>query len=122
MPRSEGNAMLPRSDLLLALSRELDALGVSAASLQTTLGGILDGPSAAGPAGEGFWHMQEIDRMQQTLEDLAMILQRTAQHDGPSLDIDDLLSATRLGALRERLSGSDRQDAPAEQSGVLALF
>lgn len=119
MNRSEGGAM-QRRDLLLTLSEELSDLGASAASLQSTLGRLLDGTAGAG--NEGLWQLQEIDRLQQTLEDLSAILRGVAEHDGHGVDVDGLLAVTRLGALRKRLHGSAGEARDGQKAGIVALF
>ena len=121
MSQSDGDA-LERRDLLLTLSEELSDLSASAASLQATLGAILEGATAGGPGEHGLWHMQEIDRLQQTLEDLSAILRCTAEQDDRLVDVDRLIAATRLGALRDRLRGTAGGAAEDQQSGVVALF
>ena len=121
MPQPESGALECR-DLLLALSEELSDLGASAASVQATLGDILEGAAGGGAGDHGLWHMQEIDRLQQTLEDLSAILRAAAAHDGHLIDIDRLIAATRLEALRDRLRGTSGGAAEGQQSGVVALF
>ena len=115
-----GGSSMWRSDLLLTVSEELSDLGASASAIQATLGEILRNTPAAG--GAGFWHMQEIDRLQQTLDDLSAILRVAAEDDGPQLNVERLVQATRLGALRERLRGLDGESATGQVAGTVAMF
>ena len=117
---SQGGAM-ERRDLLLTVSEELRDLGAATASLQATLVDILEG-AAGGGGGPGLWHVQEIDRLQQTLEDLSAILRRAAEHDGELVDVDHLIEVTRLGALRDRLRRTAGDAIGGQQPGAVALF
>ncbi len=108
-----------RGDLLLTLAEELDDLGASAMSLQATLGGLLERADAT-DGGHDVWHLQEIDRLQQTLEDLSAILRRAANEDGTRVNVEDLAAVARLGALRERIRG--RSAPVGDEPGALALF
>lgn len=109
-----------RSDLLLALSDELSALGASTSALQTTMGEILDG--TVGSRQSGFWHMQEIDRLQQTLDDLSAILRAAAEDEGARVDVERLARVARLGALRERLRRQAGGAATGQDAGIVAIF
>jgi hypothetical protein len=115
----EGQTML-RADLLLTVSEELSDLGAAALSVQATLGGILQSAAVAGQA--GFWHLQEIDRLHQTLDDLAAILRVAAEDEGPRVDVERLAGIARLGSLRERLRGSGSDREAGQDAGIVAIF
>lgn len=109
---------MQRSEFLLVISEELDDLVASASAIQGTLGEILrheEGQS-------GIWRLQELDRLQQTLDDLSVILRIAAEDDGPSINAERLAAAARLGTLRDRLRGSNRDEVACLESGVVAIF
>ena len=114
---------IPRRDLLLAVAEELGDLSASATSLQATLGEVIEGASGDGPGHQGLWHMQEIDRLQQTLDDLHVILRQAAEDDGQQhLNVENLVAVARLGALRDRLRGRRPESAAGQEPGIVALF
>jgi hypothetical protein len=113
-----GQTML-RRDLLLTVSEELRDLGAAATAVQATLGSILQA-AAAGQG--GFWHLQEIDRLQQTLDDLAAILRAAAEDEGPRVDVERLAGAARLGAIRDRLRGTGSDREAGHDAGIVAIF
>jgi hypothetical protein len=109
-----------RSDLLLTVSEELADLGASTVAIQATLGEILQ--SAAGSGESGLWHMQEIDRLQQMLDDLSAVLRAAAASDGPRVEVEELVSVARLGSLRDRLRGVTGDQDAAQDAGNVAIF
>lgn len=109
-----------RSEFLLTVSEEVSDLAASAAEIQVALGHMLQGADAGSSA--GFWHIQEIDRLQQTLDDLSAILRSASEDDGARLDVERIASAARLGAIRERLRGSTGDAATVQDAGIVAFF
>ncbi len=106
-----------RQDLLLTLAEELDDLSTAATSVQATLGTIIE---RTGSDAGGVWHLQEIDRLQQTLDDLAAILRQAAGGEDAAINIEEVVAVTRLGALRDRLCG---RNVPLDRDrGAVALF
>ena len=109
-----------RSDLLLTVAEELSDLGASASAIQVTLSELLRDATSAGKA--GLWHMQEIDRLQQTLDDLAAVLRVASEEDGLHVNVERLARAARLGALRERLRGTAGDGVAGQDAGFVAIF
>jgi hypothetical protein len=121
MIAANGNSMR-YSELLVILSEELSDLCATASSIQAALGNALEGATDAGRSSTGLWHVQEIDRVQQTMADLSAILRRAAEDEGPRIDVDHLLEVTRLGALRDRLRGAGGGSIARQKAGIVAIF
>jgi hypothetical protein len=111
---------MQRSEFLIVVSEELDDLVASATAIQATLGEVLRHDDGVGR--DGIWHLQELDRLQQTLDDLSVILRVAAEDDGPSINVERLARAARLGALRERLRGSNCDEVAGIDAGIVAIF
>ena len=109
-----------RCDLFLTLSEELSDLATATTAIQAALGEALQGAASAGQ--NGFWQLQEIDRLQQTLEDLSAILRAAAEDEGPRVDVERLARVARLGSLRERIRGATRDAAGVQGPGIVAIF
>ena len=121
MTLAEG-ACVGRRELLLRLAEELSDLSASTSSIQVALGKVLGGAPGNGEPPEGFWHVQQIDRLQQILDDLSAVLLRVAEADAPRLEVAPLVAVVRLGALRERLRGAERGAETARQAGIVTIF
>lgn len=99
-----------------ALSRELVAAREMALGLQDAVAELLasegDGFSAA------VFRLQSLDRLTQTLEDLAGYVAALAQGAGPGWrpDLTEALATLRLRDLAERLSGCEPVPAPVPTS------
>lgn len=111
-----------RQALIMALSEELMVLGTSAAALQAALGHIVGVAHCAGVWPSDVWQMQEIDRIQQSLEDISAVLKEIAKDKAQDRKIDDLIAVARLQSLRERLLGNHKIENSGKNSGIVALF
>jgi hypothetical protein len=120
--RADQRGTIERRELLLTVSAELGDLSASATALQAALSDLLMKRREAGEPDHGMWQMQDIDRLQQTLEDLSAILRKAAESDGQRLDVDSLTAETKLGALRDLLGGGDSRAIPSQTFGIVALF
>lgn len=77
------------------------------------------GSSALGEA--QITRLQHLDRMRQTLEDLARLFSLLAQSDQTQPDRDMIESALQLGSLKARLLAA-RSDHPAPAVGDVSWF
>ncbi len=106
--------------LLGRLSGELAAMAGLAARVQTAVGEALHADGAPAPA--VLVELQQIDRLQQTLEDLVHVVASVAAE--PEIDADGLerlAAEVRLHAVADVVTGCTANPEP-QRSGTLSLF
>ena len=106
------------SDLLHNMATELNLLAASCAQVQWVISSLLE--RAQHPDMPAELHMlQDIDRIQQTLEDIAALLMTTsAQTVYPVLEKEKLSASLKLDSLRAKLFPRDHPDSGQQDSSA----
>ncbi len=120
MSVSEHPAGTPVQALLARLSGELAAMAGLAARVQSAVGEALHTDGAPAPA--VLVELQQIDRLQQTLEDLVHVVATVAAEPGiDTAGLERLSAEVRLHAVADLVTGYTRNPEPVA-AGALSLF
>jgi len=102
-PKSLKISTMEQNEVLLAISRESHQLADQCVAIQLSISAILEIVHRP-DLGAEIHMLQDIDRIQQTLSDVAAILQVMGRHaKGPPIGKDEIGSVIRLESLGQRL-------------------